>query len=234
MQSQPIRCVGGSTGASFYIGEATPFFAGSRVASCRALNAVVAATMTCIMALRLGPFAFFLNVIDDPEYGTLLTRILDTILSKSEIILTGGGQIGVGDPGGNFERWLPFFRSHMFDCQELHNSMLDIRPTGSLFRTHKRLISIVKSYSFAVADYADCCVAWASEDIDMDAAQLHERNGRTWDKIASGFAQKLEKKWQELEAPDRERLAAMIGSDEFPEQLERLANPSGEGFVWGL
>ena len=180
------------------------------------------------MALRIGPFAFFLRVIDDTEYATLLTRVLDTILDgATQIIPRGDGEIGVSDdPGRFFERNLPYFRSHMMVCQKVHNSMLDVRPRGKLFGIHKRLISIVKAYSFAVADYADHCEAWASEDIDIDRAQRHERNGRTWDSVASDFAKKLEQKWQDLEGPERERLASMRGSDEFPEQLERLANQS--------
>ena len=48
------------------------------------------------MALRIGPFAFFLRVIDDTEYATLLTRVLDTILDgATQIIPRGDGEIGV-------------------------------------------------------------------------------------------------------------------------------------------
>ena len=106
------------------------------------------------MALRIGPFAFFLRVIDDTEYATLLARVLDTILGGVQIIRRGGGEIrGVDDPGDYFETYLPYFRDHMMVCQEVHNSMLDVRPAGKLFGVHKGLLSVVKAYSFAVADH---------------------------------------------------------------------------------
>lgn len=182
------------------------------------------------MPLRFGPFAFGLPVTDDATYGKLLTHVLDMVIPAHEIIRRGGVELSSQDPGGNFERWLPPFRNHMLACQDVHNLLVSVRPAGSLFGIHKLLIRLVKTYAYAVADFADHCAAWATDDIDIDAARKYERNGRTWETLIKRYARDLQRRWERLHGEERQRLAAMLGSDEFPEQLEPLLYPGG--FIW--
>ena len=172
------------------------------------------------MALRIGPFAFLLEQVDDAAYAQVLQDVFKLVVARSGILKQKNVDLEQVAADRVSEAELPALQQHMLELQELHNTLVNLRPEGGLFRLHKALIKLTKSYGYALADYADSSVAIIEGDIPR--WRRHQEHGRQWEELACRYLKELQTRWEAINQRDRARLTEMLGSDEFPEPLERL------------